>query len=75
MTCNFCIPLEGDGFFVYQAGLVVENLEVNQKTPGCQACHNGIVSCNTMAVTFRLKRLLEDEIAIGIEGDHDVLVP
>jgi hypothetical protein len=28
-----------------------------------------------MAVTFRLERLLEDEIAIGMEGDHDVLVP
>ncbi len=28
-----------------------------------------------MAVTFGLEHLLEDEIAIGVEGDHDVLVP
>jgi hypothetical protein len=28
-----------------------------------------------MAVTFGLERLLEDEIAISMEGDHDVLVP
>ncbi len=27
-----------------------------------------------MAVTVRLECLLEDEIAIGVEGDHDVLV-
>ncbi len=59
---EFCVPLEGDGFFVCRAGLVVENLEVNQKTPGCQACHNCIVGCNAMAVTFGLECLLEDEI-------------
>jgi hypothetical protein len=28
-----------------------------------------------MMVTFGLERLLEDEIAIGVEGNHDVLVP
>jgi hypothetical protein len=28
-----------------------------------------------MAVTFGLERLLEDEIAIRVEGDHDILVP
>ncbi len=28
-----------------------------------------------MAVTFGLERLLEDEIAISMKGDHDVLVP
>ncbi len=28
-----------------------------------------------MAVTFGLERLLEGEIAIIVEGDHDVLVP
>ncbi len=27
-----------------------------------------------MAVTFGLERLLEDEVAISVEGDHDVLV-
>ncbi len=28
-----------------------------------------------MAVTFGLERLLEDESAISVEGNHDVLVP
>ncbi len=49
---EFCIPLEGDCFLVFRAGLVVENLEVHQETPCCQACHNGIVGCNLVAVTF-----------------------
>jgi hypothetical protein len=72
---EFCVPLEGDCFLVCHAGLVVKNLEVHQETPCCQACHNGIVGCNSMVVTFGLECLLEDEIAIGVEGDHDVLVP
>jgi hypothetical protein len=38
-------------------------------------CCNGIVGCNSTAVTFGLERLLEDEIVIGVEGNHDVLVP
>jgi hypothetical protein len=33
------VPLEGDGFFVCCSGLEVKDLEVSQKTPGCQACH------------------------------------
>jgi hypothetical protein len=28
-----------------------------------------------MAVTFGLECLLGDEVAIGVEGNHDVLVP
>ncbi len=72
---EFCIPLEDDFFLVCRAGLVVKNLEVNQDTPGCQVCHDGIVGCNAMVVTFGLERLLEDDIAISVEGNHDVLVP
>jgi hypothetical protein len=72
---EFCIPLEGDGFFVCHAGFVVKNLEVNQKTPGRQACHNGIVGCNAMVVTFGLDCLLEDDIAICVKDNHDILVP
>jgi hypothetical protein len=71
---EFCIPLEGDGFFVCHAGFVVKSLEVNHKTPGRQVCHNGIVGCNAMAVTFGLECLLEDKIAICVKGNHDILV-
>jgi hypothetical protein len=45
----------------HRAGLVVKNLEVHQDTPFFQACHNGSVGCNSMAVTFGLERLLEDD--------------
>ncbi len=72
---EFGIPLEGDVYFVCHAGLVVKNLEINQETPGCQACHNDIVGCNAVAVAFGLEGLLEDEIAISMEGNHVVLVP
>ncbi len=72
---EFGAPLEGNGFFVCCAGLVVKDLEVNQKTPGHQAYHNGIVGGNEMVVAFGLECLLEDEIVISVEGNHDVLVP
>jgi hypothetical protein len=71
---EFCIPLEGDCFLVCHTGLIFKNVEVHQKTPGCQACHSGILGYNAMAVTFGLECLLEDEIAIVMEGDHDLLV-
>ncbi len=67
------VPLEGDGFFVCRTGLVVKDLEVNQKTPGCQACHSGIVGGNAMAVALGLECLLEDEIAIGVEESTSVI--
>jgi hypothetical protein len=54
---------------------LVEDLEVNQKTPDCQAYHNGIVGGNAMAVALGLECLLEDESDISMEGNHDVLVP
>jgi hypothetical protein len=69
------IPLEGDGFLVCLTGLVVKDLEVHLKTLGCQAQHNGSVGGNTMAVPLGLECLLEDEIAIGVEGNHDILIP
>ncbi len=72
---EFGILFEGDGFFASQAGLDVEDLEVNQKTPGCQACHNGILGSNVMAVALGLECLLEGKIAIRVKGNHDVLVP
>jgi hypothetical protein len=72
---EFCVPLKGDCFLVCCAGLVLKNLEIHRETPSCQACHNGIVGCNLMAVTFGLERLLVDEIAIFMADNHDVLVP
>ncbi len=68
-------PLEGDCLFVIGgAGSVIQDLEINVEPMGCQKSHNGVVCCNAVAVTLGLESLLEDEVAIGVEGNHDVLV-
>ena len=41
---------------------------------GCHLCHDGIVGGNAVEVTLGLEGLLEDEVALGVEGDHHVLV-
>jgi hypothetical protein len=68
------MPLEGDSFLVSCIGLIVENLEINYKALGCQACYNGIVGRNAVAVALGLEILLEDKIAIGVEGNYEILV-
>ncbi len=72
---EFGVPLEGDGFFVCRAGIFAEDLEVNQKSPDCQMCHNGIVGGDEMAVALGLECLLEDDIAISVKGNNDILSP
>jgi hypothetical protein len=36
--------------------------------------HNGVISCNAVVVILGFEGLLEDKVAIGVEGNHDVLV-
>jgi hypothetical protein len=67
-------PLDGDGFLVRGASLIVENLEVNGKAACHQPCHDSIVGHNPMTVIPGLESLLEDEVAIGMEGNHHILV-
>jgi hypothetical protein len=68
------LPGDSDGMLVGCTSLVVEDLEINCKTAGCQTGHDGIVGGNAMLVAPGLEGLLEDEIAIGMIGNHDVLV-
>jgi hypothetical protein len=68
------IPLEGDCFFISGAGFVIQDLEINREPTGCQTSHNCVLGCNAVAVTLGLEGLLEDEVAIGVEGNHDILV-
>ncbi len=68
------IPLEGDCFFIGGAGFFIQDLEINGEPPGCQTRHNGVISCNAVVVTLGFEGLLEDEVAIGVDGNHDVLV-
>ncbi len=68
------IPLEGDCFFIGGAGFVIQDLEINGESPGCQTRHNGVVCCDAVAVALGFESLLEDEVAVGVEGNHDILV-
>ncbi len=81
MTMHVCrdkleggIPLEGDCFFRSRAGFVIQDLEINGEPTGRQTSHDGVVGCNAVVVTLGLEGLLEDEVAVGVEGNHDVLV-
>jgi len=68
------VPLEGDGFFVGQAGFVIQDLEIDGETPGCQTGHDCILGSNSMSITLGLEGLLEVEVAIGVKSDHHILV-
>ncbi len=68
------IPLKGDGFFICGAGFIIQDLEINREPTGHQASHDSIVGSNAVVVTLGLEGLLEAEVAIGVEGDHYVLV-
>ncbi len=68
------ISLEGDGFLISGAGFIVQDLEVDIKATGCQPCHDGIVGGNAVVVIPGLEGLLENEVAIGMVGDHHILV-
>ncbi len=68
------IPLEGDCFFISRAGFVIQDLEINREPTGCQTSHDGVIGCDAVVVTLGLEGLLEDEVAVGVEGNHDILV-
>jgi hypothetical protein len=68
------IPLEDDCFFISRAGFVFQDIKINREPTGCQTSHDCVVGCNAVAVTLGLEGLLEDEVAVGVEGNHDLLV-
>ncbi len=68
------IPLEGGCFFINGTGFVIQDLEINGEPTGHQMSHDCVVGCNVVAVTHGLKGVLEDEVAVGMEGNHDILV-
>jgi hypothetical protein len=68
------VPFEGDCFFIGGTGFVIQDLEINRE-PSCrQTHHNGVISCDAVAVALGFEGLLEDEVAISMEGNHDLLV-
>ncbi len=68
------VPLEGDCFFISGAGFVIQDLEINGEPTGCQTSHDCVVGYDAVVVTLGLEGLLGDEVAIGVEGNHDILV-
>ncbi len=68
------IPFEGDCFFIGGTGFVIQDLEIKGEPLCRQMRHNGVISCNAVAVALGFEGLLEDEVAIGVEGNHDGLV-
>jgi hypothetical protein len=68
------VKLEGDCFFIGGAGFVIQDLEINREPTGHQISHDGAVCCNAVTVTLGLESFLEDEVAISVEGNHDILV-
>ncbi len=68
------VPLEGDCFCISRAGFVIQDLEINGEPTGRQTSDDCVVGCDEVAVTLGLEGLLEDKDAVGVEGNHDVLV-
>ncbi len=68
------IPFEGDWFFIGSTGFVIQDLEIKGEPLGRQTCHNGVICCNAVAVALGFEGLLENEVAIRMEGNHDILV-
>ena len=68
------VPFEGDFLFISGAGFVIQDLEINREPLGHQTSHNGVVCCDAVAVTLGFESLLEDEVAIGMEANHEILV-
>ena len=68
------LPFERDGFFVGSTGFIVQDLKIHGETMRGETRHDGIVGGNTVGVSSSLERLLEDQVAIRMVGNHDILV-
>ena len=71
---KFDLPSDGDGVLVVRACFVVKDLKIDCETTCSQTGHDGIVGSNAVLVAPGLEGLLKDEVAIGVIGDHDILV-
>ena len=67
-------PVFGDDTAVLRAGLVVEDLVINDVAALLDPGHDAGVGSNAMAVVFRLKMFDKDDIGVTVVGEHDVLI-
>ncbi len=63
------VPFEGDCF------LLAQDLEINKEPQGHQMHHNGVICCNAVAVALGFEGLLENEVAVSIEGNMIYWLP
>ncbi len=69
------VLLKSDGFFISGAGFVIQDLEIKGEPPtGHQTSHDSVIGGDAVAVTLGLEGLLENEVAVGVEGDHYIMV-
>jgi hypothetical protein len=54
------------------ASFVIQDLEIIGEPLGRQTCHNGVICCNEVAVALGFEGLLENEVAVGVEGTFPV---
>ncbi len=67
-------PRKGDCLFEGSSGFIVYDLEINRQTPCSQTSHDDVVGSKTMSIVLGFERLLEDQVAICMVRNHDILV-
>ena len=67
-------PRKGDCLFEGSAGFIVHDLEINRQTPCSQRSHDDVVGSKTMGIALGFEGLLEDQVAICMVRNHDILV-
>ncbi len=54
------------------AGFIVQDLEINKITSGHQTSHDSVVGSDMVGVAPALEGLLEDKVALGMIGIHNI---
>ena len=67
-------PDVGDVTAVFLAGVVVEDLAVDDVTVSLEAAHDAILGRYAVVVFLCLEGLNEDGVSVVVVGDHQVLV-
>ena len=63
-----------DDMLVFNADLVIDNLEVDIVASRSEVVHNGVVGCNTILVLLGIEGGDKDCVGVTIVGSQDVLI-
>jgi hypothetical protein len=67
-------PRKGDCLFEGSAGVVVHDLDINRQPFCSQMSHDDVVGSKMMGIALGFEGLLEDQVAICMVRNHDILV-